>query len=157
MNNLPYFIKENINLYALNTINDYETLIEFNKICNYEICQYSHEKLRNAKKNYIRMIVKSEIERRDFFEQCVNSHIQEHAEYCEPIAFFYRYFSNIIKYNYKLADVIFTTEDDFGSIDKIICIDRTNNSKIEYMDGCDRGYINFIKFFGKLQNKITLD
>jgi hypothetical protein len=53
MNKLPYACKELINLFALDKIKDYETLQEFNKICNYEPCEYSDIKLRNAKFNYV--------------------------------------------------------------------------------------------------------
>jgi len=55
MDKLPYGCKELINLFALNKYSDYKPLEEFNKICDYESCEYSHEKLRKAKENYIIM------------------------------------------------------------------------------------------------------
>lgn len=52
MDKLPYSCKELINLYALNTFGNYESLVEFNKICDYKPCEYSPIKLQHAKKNY---------------------------------------------------------------------------------------------------------
>jgi len=49
---LPYNIKEIINLYCLNKISDYNTIQTFNKICNYEPCAYSNIKIWKVKKQY---------------------------------------------------------------------------------------------------------
>ena len=54
LKNLPYTCKEIINLYALNQMKDYLPLQEFNKIADYEPCQYSNLKLKTAKKTYDR-------------------------------------------------------------------------------------------------------
>lgn len=52
---LPYFVKENINLYLLN-MKDFEICQEFNKICDYKPSEYSNEKLIGAKERYDRRI-----------------------------------------------------------------------------------------------------
>lgn len=43
---LPYFVKERINLFAYDKNKCNFGLIEFNKICDYYPCKYSHEKIR---------------------------------------------------------------------------------------------------------------
>jgi len=52
MENLPYNCKELINMFALNKYKDYETLKEFNKIIDYEPCEYSNERIFNSEKVY---------------------------------------------------------------------------------------------------------
>lgn len=56
METLSYDIKEDINLYALERMRDYESLIEFNKIVNYKPSKYSPDILFNAKKYYEKRI-----------------------------------------------------------------------------------------------------
>lgn len=53
MKNLPYRVKELINLYAIRTLKNYESVFEFNKMIDYEPCEYSPKILSEIYYNYI--------------------------------------------------------------------------------------------------------
>lgn len=46
--NLPYRVKEMINMFAFDSIESFDKLVVFNKICDYKPCKYSNEKLQYA-------------------------------------------------------------------------------------------------------------
>lgn len=59
MQNLPYKIKELINMYTLDKIKDFEPLQKFNEICEYKPCSYSPAKLQKAKSAYLKAMTKN--------------------------------------------------------------------------------------------------
>lgn len=67
--NLPYACKERINLFCLKKYTDYPALQEFNKICDYEPCEYSNNNLISAENRYYKKMKKNEIEINKFIKK----------------------------------------------------------------------------------------
>jgi len=72
---LPYYCKELINMYTLNKLSDYDALKEFNKICDYEPCEYSNEEVRFSNNMYSYQMYKLNEQQKRRMNYSVNEYI----------------------------------------------------------------------------------
>lgn len=100
---LPYAVKENINLFALDTVRDYEILKLFNKDCDYEPCEYSNKKLFYAETRYKRLCGRQEQERnllaKDLFSEYIQTMCEELARHYSALDKFDSFKEIMIRYS----------------------------------------------------------
>jgi len=85
LENLPYAVKEKINLFALDTVKDYEMMKEFNKIMDYEPCEYSNRNLYYAETRHKRLMGTHQTEQNKFIKESMREYLDimifEYIEY----------------------------------------------------------------------------